>query len=241
MSASVAAPSPSPAGHEDRSAFGLLMVGSLFFVVSGLIALIIAAKFHFPTLLGSVSWLTFGRLRPIHTNGMLFGWLLAADMGLCFYLVPRLCGVRLWSEKLGPRHRCGSGCVIILGAVVDARPRPQPGARVRRAAAVARRARGGGLGDVRGQHLRHRLHPQVPADVRLALVHPGLDPVDRLRLHRRATSPPMPTTGVNQANLNWFYVHNAVGPRSSPRSASPSATTSSPRRRRRRSTPTGSR
>src|SRR5512134_1159730 len=97
----VAVPAHPQAGHEDRSAFGFLMVASLFFVVSGLIALIIAGKLHFPTLLGSVAWLTYGRLRPIHTNGMLFGWLLAADMGLSFYLVPRLCGVKLWSEKLG--------------------------------------------------------------------------------------------------------------------------------------------
>ena len=51
----------------------------------------------------------------------------------------------------------------------------------------------------------------------------------------------MPTTGVNQANLNWFYVHNAVGLDLHARSASPSATTSSPRRPRRRSTRTASR
>nr|HRC86757.1 cbb3-type cytochrome c oxidase subunit I [Thermoanaerobaculia bacterium] len=81
--------------HEDRSAFAFLSMAALFFVVSGLVALIIATKLQVPTLLGGVSWLTFGRLRPIHTNGMLFGWLLAADMGLCFYLVPRLCGVKL--------------------------------------------------------------------------------------------------------------------------------------------------
>ena len=92
---SVAAPPHPAAEHEDRSAFSFLLVASLFFVVSGLVALIIASKFHMPTLLGDVSWLTYGRLRPIHTNGMLFGWLLAADMGLCFYLVPRLCGVKL--------------------------------------------------------------------------------------------------------------------------------------------------
>src|SRR5579885_3671209 len=83
--------------HADRSAFGFLLVAGLFFVVSGLVALIVAAKLQMPTLLGNVSFLTYGRLRPIHTNGMLFGWLLAADMGLCFYLVPRLCGVPLWS------------------------------------------------------------------------------------------------------------------------------------------------
>ena len=46
-------------------------------------------------------YLTYGRLRPLHVNGMLFGWLLAADMGLAYYIVPRLCGVKLWSEKLG--------------------------------------------------------------------------------------------------------------------------------------------
>jgi len=45
----------------------------------------------FPTHSGHEDRSAFGRLRPIHANGMLFGWLLAADMGLCYYLVPRLC------------------------------------------------------------------------------------------------------------------------------------------------------
>ena len=70
--------------HEDKSAFGFLMAAGLFFVVSGIYALVIAAKLQFPTFLGSVSWLTYGRMRPVHTNGMLFGWLLAADMGLIY-------------------------------------------------------------------------------------------------------------------------------------------------------------
>ncbi len=62
-------------------------------------------------------YLTYGRLRPLHVNGMLFGWLLAADMGLAFYIVPRLCGVKLWSEKLGVAT-AALWNVIILGAVV---------------------------------------------------------------------------------------------------------------------------
>jgi len=48
---------------------------------------------------------------------MLFGWLLAADMGLTFYIVPRLCGVKLWSEKLGVAT-CVLWNLIILSAVV---------------------------------------------------------------------------------------------------------------------------
>ena len=62
-------------------------------------------------------YLTYGRLRPLHVNGMLFGWLLAADMGLTYYIVPRLCGVKLWSEKLGVAT-AALWNVIILGAVV---------------------------------------------------------------------------------------------------------------------------
>jgi hypothetical protein len=91
-----------PVAHEDKAAFGFLIV---------------AGKLNIPTLLGSVPWLTWSRLRPIHVNGMLFGWLLAADMGLCFYMIPRLCGVKLWSEKLGMATLYLWVC-IILGAVV---------------------------------------------------------------------------------------------------------------------------
>ena len=87
----------------------------IFFIV-GIIALTIAAKFGWPELLGTVPYFSYGRLRPLHVNGMLFGWLLAADMGLAYYIVPRLCGVKLWSEKLGIATAVLWN-VIILGAV----------------------------------------------------------------------------------------------------------------------------
>ena len=66
---------------------------------------------------GHRSYLTYGRLRPLHVNGMLFGWLLAADIGLAFYIVPRLCGVKLWSEKLGVATAVIWN-MVMLGAVV---------------------------------------------------------------------------------------------------------------------------
>ena len=68
-------------------------------------------------MLGTVPVSSYGRLRPLHVNGMLFGWLLAADMGLSYYIVPRLCGVKLWSEKLGVAT-AALWNVIVLGAVV---------------------------------------------------------------------------------------------------------------------------
>src|ERR1044071_7385938 len=103
--------------HADTTAKWFLVSSIAYFFIVGIIAITIAAKFVWPELLGTVPPLTYGRLRPLHVNGMLFGWLLAADMGLTYYIVPRLCGVKLWSEKLGIATAVLWN-VIILGAVV---------------------------------------------------------------------------------------------------------------------------
>src|SRR4051812_7724714 len=103
--------------HKDVTARWFLVSAIGYFFIVGIIALTIAAKFCWPEMLGTVPYLSYGRLRPLHVNGMLFGWLLAADMGLSYYIVPRLCGVRLWSEKLGVAT-AALWNVIVLGAVV---------------------------------------------------------------------------------------------------------------------------
>src|SRR5512138_2742365 len=103
--------------HEDTTAKWFLTSSIAYFFIVGIIAVTIAAKFVWPSLLGTVQYLTYGRLRPLHVNGMLFGWLLAADMGLAFFLIPRLCGVKLWSEKLGIAT-AALWNVIVLSAVV---------------------------------------------------------------------------------------------------------------------------
>ncbi len=103
--------------HADTSARWFIYVSIMFFLVAILIGLIMATKFVFPNFLGIIPALSFGRIRGIHTNGVLFGWLLAADMGLAFYVVPRLCGVKLFSEKLG-MATLYIWIVTILGAVV---------------------------------------------------------------------------------------------------------------------------
>jgi cytochrome c oxidase cbb3-type subunit I len=103
--------------HEDTSARWFIYTSVTFFLVTILIGLTMAIKFVYPEFLGGISWLSLGRIRPIHTNGVLFGWLLAANMGLSYYVVPRLTGVKLFSEKLG-LATLGLWVVIILGAVV---------------------------------------------------------------------------------------------------------------------------
>jgi len=77
-------------------AWGFLWL--LFFPTVGVI---VSTKFNYPEFLGNLPWLTFGRLRPIHVNGVIWGAFSTLFIGLCHYVVPRLCGVRLWKERWG--------------------------------------------------------------------------------------------------------------------------------------------
>ena len=51
--------------------------------------------------LDNVSWLSFGRLRPVHTNTVFWGWASLGMIGLGYYVVPRTSNTNLYSFKLG--------------------------------------------------------------------------------------------------------------------------------------------
>ena len=61
----------------------------------------VSTKLTYPTFLGDTAWLTYGRLRPIHVNGVIWGAFSTLFIGLCHYLVPRLTGRRIWGERWG--------------------------------------------------------------------------------------------------------------------------------------------
>ena len=65
-----------------------------------LVGLTIATELISPNLFGGIPWLLFSRIRPIHVNGVIFAWLSSMYFGAIFYMLPRLCAVRLWSDRL---------------------------------------------------------------------------------------------------------------------------------------------
>ena len=75
--------------------------GMFWLLLTPTFGVTISALFNFPDYLPPALELTFGRLRPVHVNGVIFGAFSTLFIGLCHYLVPRLCGVRVWGEKLG--------------------------------------------------------------------------------------------------------------------------------------------
>ena len=59
-----------------------LIICSCFYLALGLLlGLLVALKFMIPTV-GEIELLSFPRIRSLHTNVVLFGWLFQADMGL---------------------------------------------------------------------------------------------------------------------------------------------------------------
>jgi cbb3-type cytochrome c oxidase subunit I len=70
-------------------------------VYSALLGLAVGLKFHWPDFLGSQAWLTWGRLRPGHTQGILFGWLGNAFLAYLYHALPRLAGRPVASRRLG--------------------------------------------------------------------------------------------------------------------------------------------
>jgi cytochrome c oxidase cbb3-type subunit 1 len=66
-----------------------------------IVGVLVSIKLHNPGFLDGISWLTFGRMRPVHVNGVIFGSFSTVFLGMLYYIVPRLCGVRMYKEEWG--------------------------------------------------------------------------------------------------------------------------------------------
>lgn len=208
--ASVAGASPgAPSIHTDTTAKWFLLSAVAYFFIVGIVAVVLAAKFVWPELLGTVSPLTFGRLRPLHVNGMLFGWLLAADMGLVYFIVPRLCGVKLWSEKLGVATAILWN-FIILAAVVVLLAGWNQGLEYAELPLFL---------DVLvvaawimfGWNVFATVFKRKYTQMYVTVWYIMGTILWTAFVYLVGNFAVLFTTGVNQANLNWMYVHNAVG------------------------------
>ena len=63
----------------------------VWLLIGTLVAMLVSFKMHAPDLLSDVDFLTWGRLRPVHVNIMIYGWASMAAMGTSIWLMARLC------------------------------------------------------------------------------------------------------------------------------------------------------
>jgi cytochrome c oxidase cbb3-type subunit 1 len=86
-------------------------------VVGMLVGVIIAAQLTWPALNLGIEWLSYGRLRPLHTNAVIFAFGGCGLFAASYYVVQRTSQVRLFSDGLAAFTFWGWQLVIVLAAI----------------------------------------------------------------------------------------------------------------------------
>ena len=86
-------------------------------IVGMAVGVFIAAQLLWPALNFDIPWLTYSRLRPLHTNAVIFAFGGCALFASSYYIVQRTCHARLFSDRLAAFTFWGWQAVIVLAAI----------------------------------------------------------------------------------------------------------------------------
>ncbi len=86
-------------------------------LVATLVGLWVALMMVVPALSFDQPWLTFGRLRPLHTNAAIFAFAGNAIFAAIYYSSQRLLKARMFSDKLSNFHFWGWQAIIVAAAI----------------------------------------------------------------------------------------------------------------------------
>ncbi|MBD0404862.1 cytochrome-c oxidase, cbb3-type subunit I [Flammeovirga sp. EKP202] len=93
-------------------------IATMFWGIAGMVVgLVVALQLANPIFNFDTSWLTFGRLRPLHTNAVIFAFVGNGMFAGIYYSLPRLVKARMYSDLLGKIHFWGWQ-LIILSALI---------------------------------------------------------------------------------------------------------------------------
>ena len=87
--------------HADRTARAFTLTSALWFAFATTFGMIAAGYLIAPDFLANVEYIHFGRVRPMHVNAVLFGFVTPGLVAVAFYFLPRLLKTRIDSERLG--------------------------------------------------------------------------------------------------------------------------------------------
>ncbi len=86
-------------------------------IIGMLVGVIIASQLAWPVLNFDIPWLTFGRLRPLHTNAVVFAFGGSSLFATSYYVVQRTCHTSLFAPKLAAFTFWGWMLVIVLAVI----------------------------------------------------------------------------------------------------------------------------
>ncbi len=109
--------SPSQSSYSFEVVKWFAYMAVVYFVLGTGIGVWIASELAWPALNFDNPYISFGRLRPLHTNMVIFAFGGSTLMAAAYYVVQRTSGVRLWSDKLAWFTFWGWN-LVILGAII---------------------------------------------------------------------------------------------------------------------------
>jgi cytochrome c oxidase cbb3-type subunit I/II len=94
------------------------LYATLFWGIIGmLVGLLLALMFLFPNITDGISFLSFGRLRPLHTNAVIFAFVGNAIFAGVYYSTQRLLKARMFSDFLSKFNFWGWQAIIVAAAI----------------------------------------------------------------------------------------------------------------------------
>ena len=102
--------------YDDAIVRNFLIATFTWGLVGMLVGLFIALELAVPSL-NVAPWLSFGRLRPLHTNAVIFAFAGNAFFTGCYYSLQRLCKARMFSDGLSKFHFWGWQAIIVSAAI----------------------------------------------------------------------------------------------------------------------------
>lgn len=104
--------------HYDNGIVRNFAVATMIWGLVGmLVGLTVASQLVWPELNADLPWLTFGRLRPLHTNAVIFAFVGNGIFAGVYYSMQRLLKTRMWSDALGKINFWGWQLIIVSAAL----------------------------------------------------------------------------------------------------------------------------
>ncbi|MGV7107434.1 cytochrome-c oxidase, cbb3-type subunit I [Flavobacterium sp. U410] len=103
--------------YDNKIVRNFLYAAIAFGVVGMLVGLIVAFFYLFPNMTDGIPWLSYGRLRPLHTNAVIFAFVGNGVFAGAYYSLQRLLKTRMYSDFLSQLNFWGWQLIILAAAI----------------------------------------------------------------------------------------------------------------------------
>lgn len=103
--------------YDNRIVRNFTLASMIWGIVGMLVGLIVAIQIYFPEANLGLPYTSFGRLRPLHTNAVIFAFVGNGIFMGVYYSLQRLCKARMFSDLLSSIHFWGWQLIIVLAAL----------------------------------------------------------------------------------------------------------------------------